>query len=330
MILEFNPANLADCAQRLKNDDLVAVPTETVYGLAGNSLSEAAVRKIFSVKGRPLIDPLICHFFSAADAFAHVFENPSAEQLAAAFWPGPLTLVLPKRSTIPDLVTAGLPSAAIRVPAHSALRELLKHLDFPLAAPSANPFGYVSPTRPEHVYQTLGNKIAAILDGGACQHGIESTIIDLRDVKAPRILRPGPIPAETIADVLRMPVRPHSEHTSSENTGQSAPGMLSRHYSPKAKIKLRAFGQITEKEIFSFSEPRAALILSSKPRAIAQIPNHVFWLSEAPNMDEVAQNLFHLIQSCDAQGYEQLIVEQSPNDGIGLAINDRLQRAAAE
>ena len=160
-------------------------------GSRGTVSPRAAVRKIFSVKGRPLIDPLISHFFSASAAFDHVIENPSARKLAETFWPGPLTIILPKKSTIPDLVTAGLSSAAIRVPTHPALRDLLQRLDFPLAAPSANPFGYVSPTRPDHVSNTLGSKVTAILDGGLCQHGIESTIIDLRDEKIQKSSDPG-------------------------------------------------------------------------------------------------------------------------------------------
>ena len=328
-ILELNSVNLDYCAQVLRNDHLVAIPTETVYGLAGNSLSKTAVMKIFSVKGRPLIDPLISHFFSASAAFDHVIENPSARTLAETFWPGPLTIILPKKSTIPDLVTAGLPSAAIRVPAHPALRDLLRRLDFPLAAPSANPFGYVSPTRPDHVFMTLGSQITAILDGGVCQHGIESTIIDLRDEKTPKILRPGPISAQTLSDTLHTRVRINSAADHAEDSALSAPGMLAQHYSPKAKIEIRRFGQTLPEKIDAFPEERTAMILNSKPKTAARIPDNIFWLSETSDLESIARNFFHLIQKCDQQGYARLIVEESPNEGIGVAINDRLHRAAA-
>ena len=329
-ILELNSANLDYCARSLRDNHLVAIPTETVYGLAGNSLSESAVRKIFSVKGRPLIDPLISHFFSASAAFDHVIENPGARKLAETFWPGPLTIILPKKPTIPDLVTAGLPSAAIRVPAHPALRDLLRRLDFPLAAPSANPFGYVSPTRPDHVSMTLGSKITAILDGGVCQHGIESTIIDLRDEKTPKILRPGPISAQTLSETLDTRVRVDSAADRADDSALISPGMLKKHYSPKPKIEVRRLGEALPVEIHAFPEERTAIILNSKPGTTAKITDNIFWLSETSDLELIARNFFHLIQKCDQQGYARLIVEESPNEGIGIAINDRLHRAAAK
>lgn len=327
--LSFNPENLDRCVSILREGGLVAVPTETVYGLAGNSLCESAVRKIFNVKGRPLIDPLISHFSDAPKAFEHTCANASAQKLAAAFWPGPLTMVLPKQSSIPDLVTAGLSSAAIRVPAHPVLRQLLEQIDFPLAAPSANPFGYVSPTRAEHIIPTLGRKIDAILDGGPCQHGIESTIVDLRDEEKIRILRPGPVSLDKLSEVLGTTVSSPSNIPATDDAAQTAPGMLSKHYSPKAHIEIQPHGYLHIADRRTNPNNRTATILNSKPDAVDANETDIFWLSEDADIDTIARNFFHLIQICDRQGYDHLIIEAAPNTGIGIAINDRLQRAAA-
>jgi L-threonylcarbamoyladenylate synthase len=298
----------------------VAVPTETVYGLAGNALSEKAVRKIFNVKGRPLIDPLITHFKSASAAFAHVHGSDAAEALAAEFWPGPLTMVLAKTPIIPDLVTSGLRSAAVRVPSQPLMLALLKILDFPLAAPSANPFGYVSPTRPEHVAQTLGSKIAAILDGGPCLHGIESTVLDMRNPRAPRILRPGPICPAAIEAILGRKV--DTPQDSQPEGAQISPGQLTKHYSPKTKIKIVANGQLH----FSLQKGEA-IIANRKPAITTQ--DHVYWLSEDGELEELARNFFDLIQKLDRMHYTCLTIEAAPDVGIGIAYNDRLRRAAA-
>jgi len=319
-ILDSSAHSLGECARLLQNDELVAVPTETVYGLAGNALSGKAVRKIFSVKGRPLIDPLITHFKSARAAFSLVHGSGAAEALAAEFWPGPLTLVLEKKPDIPDLVTAGLSSAAVRVPSQPLMLALLEILNFPLAAPSANPFGYVSPTRPEHVAQTLGPKIGAILDGGPCLHGIESTVLDLRDPKAPRILRPGPICAEAIEAILGrkvdMPLDSPSEGA------QVSPGQLTKHYSPRTKIKIVANGQLR----FALQEGEA-IIANKKPTIAGQ--DHLYWLSEDGKLEEVARNFFDLLQKLDRMHYTCLTIEAAPEVGIGIAYNDRLRRAAS-
>mgnify|MGYP001216861926 FL=1 len=172
-ILQASAENIDLCVDLLRDEAVVGVPTETVYGLAGNALKEVSLRKIFEVKGRPMLDPLIVHFSSIKQAEIHAEFNEHARALAAQFWPGALTLVLPKKDTISDLVTAGLTSVAVRVPEHLIFRSLLEKLDFPLAAPSANPFGYVSPTLAEHVAATLGDRILAVIDGGACRHGVE-------------------------------------------------------------------------------------------------------------------------------------------------------------
>jgi L-threonylcarbamoyladenylate synthase len=318
-ILPSTPANLQRCADLLRAGEVLGVPTETVYGLAGNALCQTAARQIFEVKGRPFIDPLIVHFHSIAAAAAHVELNDLARALAARFWPGALTLVLPKKPSIPDIVTAGLPSVAIRVPAHPVFRALLERIDFPLAAPSANPFGYVSPTLAAHVQATLGTRIPAVLDGGACQHGLESTIVDLRDPAAARILRPGPVSAETLG--IRV-----TEKAQAANDGraQAAPGMLTRHYSPNAAITLFAHG--TQPQGAQAGE---AILHNTKPPADALNP-HSYWLSESGEPAEIAHNLFMLIQKLDNAGYSRLHVECAEDAGIGVAVNDRLRRAAAK
>lgn len=313
-------AALAECVALLQNDEIIAVPTETVYGLAGNALSERAVRKIFNVKGRPLIDPLITHFKSAREAFSHVRGSESAETLASVFWPGPLTLVLDKMPHIPDLVTAGLNSAAVRVPNQPLMLALLQQLDFPLAAPSANPFGYVSPTRPEHVARTLGSKIAAILDGGRCQHGIESTVLDLRDPEMPRILRPGPIGTGEIEEILGREV--HAVKNSNPQKAQTSPGQLTKHYSPRAQIKIVEHGGLDY-----FSHDGQAIVANKKPATVSH--DHLYWLSEDGHLGVIAKNFFDLIQKLDEMRYAKIIVEAAPEEGIGVALNDRLRRAAA-
>jgi L-threonylcarbamoyladenylate synthase len=323
-ILEANTVNLDHCAELLRSEEVVGMPTETVYGLAGNALNEASVRKIFDVKGRPLIDPLIVHFSTIEAAEAHIETNDSVRKLADAFWPGPLTMVVPKKASIPDLATAGLPSVAIRVPQHPIFRAVLERLDFPLAAPSANPFGYVSPTLASHVAHTLGSRIQAVLDGGPCNFGLESTIIDLRNPQAPVILRHGPITEAQINEILDVPVTAHVS-TGNDNAAQSAPGLLTKHYSPEAKVTLIPHGEVTAE----VPATTIALICNQKPIWHTDQAN-VFWLSESGDLSEVAHNLFELIQRLDQQGYQQLLIELAQEEGLGQAINDRLRRAAAK
>lgn len=318
-ILKPTKANRLRCADYLRKGEVVGLPTETVYGLAGNALCETTVRKIFEVKGRPFIDPLIVHFDSLESASQHVDFGELAEELATRFWPGALTMVLPKRDSIPDIVTAGLPSVAIRVPAHPVFRSLLKELDFPLAAPSANPFGYVSPTCAEHVQATLGYRITAVLDGGACLHGVESTIIDLRTPGQPKILRPGPISAEE----LGIPT-PTTVATTGKEAARIAPGMLTQHYSPRTPIQLFPHGDQPEDPA-----PSAAVLYNSRPATNA-LHGNLFWLSENGDPVVVAHNLFLLLQKLDAGNYTELYVERAKDNGVGIAVNDRLTRAAAK
>ena len=304
------------------------MPTETVYGLAGNALDLNSVRKIFEVKGRPLIDPLIVHFSNLEAAEPHIESNDCVRRLAEAFWPGPLTMVVPKKNSIADIVTAGLPSVAIRVPRHPVFRQILERIDFPLAAPSANPFGYVSPTLAKHVQQTLGSRIKAILDGGPSELGLESTIIDLRNPEQPVILRHGPITESQISEVLQMQLTRHVDQANNE-AAQSAPGLLTKHYSPKAKVRLLPHGDT--RPLSEHTEPNASttLVLNQKPSWYTTQHN-IFWLSESGDLSEIAHNLFELIQRLDQQDVQQILIEQAPEQGIGQAINDRLRRAAAK
>jgi L-threonylcarbamoyladenylate synthase len=325
-VLEANAANLNHCAGLLQSGKVVGMPTETVYGLAGNALDETSVRKIFDVKGRPLIDPLIVHFSNLEAAEAHIESNDSVRRLAEAFWPGPLTIVVPKKSSIPDIVTAALPSVAIRVPQHPVFRSILERLDFPLAAPSANPFGYVSPTLASHVAHTLGSRIQAVLDGGPCDFGLESTIIDLRKPEAPVILRHGPITETQINETLNVQVSSHIAPTD-DGAAQSAPGLLTQHYSPNARVTLLPHGEASTSN--TAPAPQIALICNQKPTWHADQPN-IFWLSENGDLNEIAHNLFELIQRLDQQGYQQMRIEQACEVGLGQAINDRLRRAAAK
>ena len=318
-ILPPTADNLRLCANHLCGGEVLGVPTETVYGLAGNALCESAVRKIFEVKGRPFIDPLIVHFSSAEKAAEHVEFNDRARELAAQFWPGALTLVLPKKPSIPDIVTAGLPSVAVRVPGHPVFRALLEEIDFPLAAPSANPFGYVSPTLAAHVQGTLGERIPAVLDGGACEHGVESTIVDLRNPAAPKILRPGPISAEALG--IQTVDTPQG---ADGDSAQAAPGMLTQHYSPNATITLFEHGAEPQG-----AEAGDAILYTTKPQG-QSLGAGTYWLSESGDPKEVAHNLFMLIQKLDSADYAHLHVERARDEGIGIAVNDRLSRAAAK
>ena len=318
-ILQASAKNIDLCVDLLRDEAVVGVPTETVYGLAGNALNDVSLQKIFEVKGRPMLDPLIVHFSSIEQAEIHAEFNERARALAAQFWPGALTLVLPKKDTISDLVTAALPSVAVRVPEHLIFRSLLERLDFPLAAPSANPFGYVSPTLAEHVVATLGDRILAVIDGGACKHGVESTIVDLRDPDAPKILRPGPLSAEQLGiQDAKMELK-----QSSNKLAQAAPGMLTQHYSPNTPITL--FGHDEQPSNVQKSE---AVLYNTKPAG--KVAENTFWLSEGGDLTEIAHNLFMLIQKLDVRDYTQLKVERAEPVDIGIAVNDRLSRAAAK
>jgi L-threonylcarbamoyladenylate synthase len=320
-IYRGTPRNLSYLAACLKRGELVAVPTETVYGLAANALDPVACREIFRAKGRPTQDPLIVHLKNAASLDSVAFSNGAAEQLAARFWPGPLTLVLPKKPTVPDIVSAGLPSVAVRVPAHPLFRRLLKMCDLPLAAPSANPFGYISPTCAEHVRTSLGHNISHILDGGPSNVGVESTIIDLRDPNMPTLLRPGAITRAELAEAIGKPIGSVTCATDpGDLVAQIAPGRLTKHYSPKAKVVLH-------KRIPDRRSKYEAWVFLAKPDRIRGA--NIFWLDAKGQLTGAARRLFSVLRALDTGKFATINIEFAPVGGIGDAINDRLKRAAS-
>lgn len=299
-------AGLNRAAVLLRQGALVAFPTETVYGLGGDARSDLAVARIFEAKGRPKFNPLIVHVPDVAAAREFAVLDARAEALAAAFWPGPLTMVLPLRAAgLSALVTAELPSVAIRVPAHPVAQALLRRFGGPLAAPSANPSGRVSPTRASHVLAGLDGRIEVVLDGGPCPVGVESTILGLVD--GPQLLRPGGIAAEDIEALLGpLPMGGSQEKP-------NAPGQLASHYAPAAPVRLDA-RDVRDGEVrLGFGPGEAELCLS-----------------QSGDLVEAAANLFHLLREADrlAQG-RVIAVAPVPEVGLGRAINDRLRRAAA-
>jgi L-threonylcarbamoyladenylate synthase len=309
----------------LREGGLVAAPTETVYGLAANALDAAACAKIFTAKARPPTDPLIVHIRAVADwdALAHV--NDAARLLAKTYWPGPLTIVLPKKAIVPALVSAGLPSVAVRLPAHPLFRRLLRLAGIPLAAPSANPFGYVSPTTAAHVRANLGSKIDYILDGGPCTVGLESTIVDLRDPRRPRLLRPGAITRAQLEHTLDVRVLSAPRRPRAPDAAQLAPGMLTRHYSPRTPVTLH--GRISPADI-ARAGAREAWVFTARSRVASG--KNVFCLDAKGALPRVARQLFAMLRSLDEAGFTHLHFELARGSaGLADAINDRLRRAAA-
>ena len=304
----------------LNRQELVGIPTETVYGLAGNAYSASTVANIFKVKERPSFDPLIVHTSAQHRIHEFVLDIPEkAEILAREFWPGPLTLILKKKLIIPDLVTSGLDTVAVRVPNHPFSLKLLESIEFPLAAPSANPFGYVSPTKAIHVNEQLGEKIPYVLDGGDCSVGIESTIVKCEgdDVI---ILRVGGCKLEEIERVIgKVSV---IRHTSSNPV---APGMMDSHYSPLTPILI---GDI-EKQIRENLGKRIG-VLSFKKDYENVDSRHQFVLSKKGDLDEAATRLFTGLRHLDALNLQLILGEYVPDEGLGKAINDRLKRAQAK
>ncbi|MEI6464384.1 MAG: L-threonylcarbamoyladenylate synthase [Verrucomicrobiota bacterium] len=324
-VFSGSPVNLSRLAKVLRSGGIVAAPTETVYGLAGNALDPKACRKIFRAKLRPATDPLIVHVLGLDDLDRYAYGNSSARLLARKFWPGPLTIVLRKRTMIPSVVSAGRNSVALRSPAHPLFRRLLRLSGVPLAAPSANPFGYVSPTTAEHVRSGLGLRIQHILNGGSCAIGLESTIVDLRDAKRPRILRPGAITRSQIEQVLKVPVR---ERRSAGRYAQAqvAPGMLTRHYSPRTSVILHAV--LDKSSVLSGAQNQAWVFLAKPSRVSGK---NIYWMDRQGDLERVARGLFAMLRRLDVAGYARLNFECAPGkEGMAAAINDRLRRAAAK
>ncbi len=304
----------------LGRGELVAIPTETVYGLGGVALWPATVAKIFEVKGRPTFDPLIVHVASLEAVRDIVTEIPPlAQELARHFWPGPLTLVLPKALCIPDLVTAGLPCVAVRISSHPVARELLERVGLPIAAPSANLFGRVSPTTAAHVVDQLGDRVDWIVDGGPCQVGVESTVISFAEPGPPCLLRHGGVPLEAIEALIgSIPQRTVASNESA--APQFAPGNLPQHYAPATSITLG---------LLSAPLPTGrigALAFQSCPQPERFAAVEI--LSKRGDLVEAAANLFSAMRRLDALGIDAIIAETVPHEGLGRAINDRLTRAA--
>lgn len=310
--------DIEQAAGLLKAGEIVAIPTETVYGLAANALNASAVAKIFEAKNRPYFDPLIVHTYDFKEVEKFVTEiAPPLLLLAKKFWPGPLTILLPKKDIIPDLVTAGLSTVGIRIPQQTATLQLLQQLNFPLAAPSANPFGYVSPTTAQHVYDQLHDKIPYILDGGDCKVGLESTIIGMHE-GAVTIFRIGGLSIETIEKVVgKVKVSLH------QGDNPAAPGMLSSHYAPNKPIYI---GNITD-NLKKYNSSKIGII--SFKNHFNEVQNkycHV--LSVNGNLAEAAQQLFAVMRILDNSDIEIILTEEFPDEGLGKAINDRLKRAS--
>lgn len=300
----------------LTQGGLVGIPTETVYGLAANAFSAEACTKIFEAKNRPFFDPLIVHTSSlnrVADFVTHIPDN--ARRLFDAFAPGPITLLLPKADIIPDIVTSGLDTVAVRIPNHMLTLQLLAKLSFPVAAPSANPFGYVSPTTAQHVAQHLGNKVDYILDGGASTIGLESTIVGFEG-DTPVVYRLGGLSLEQIEEIAGT-----VELRVNASSDPRAPGQLKSHYAPHKKLYLAG----TEPSDIDYS--RAAYIGFNEPLAGVK-PEHQLLLSPTGDIHQAAQNLFATLRSTDDLDIDYIIAAIFPTIGLGPAINDRLKRAA--
>lgn len=305
--LAADAQGIARATELLRADRLVAVPTETVYGLAARADSEAAVAGIFRAKGRPDFNPLIVHVASLAMAHALAELDDRAERLAARYWPGPLTLVLPLRAeaAIVPAVTAGLPTVALRMPDHPALQGVLATLGLPLAAPSANRSGGISPTAPGHVASSLGPAVDAILDGGVCARGVESTIVALRADGSWQLLRPGPIAEAELAGELGPP-RPLAD------LGIEAPGQLARHYSPGKPVRLDAREARADEFLIGFGPVAGDCSLA-----------------ETGDLALAAARLYACLHEAAASAQPRIAVAPIPEEGIGAALNDRLRRAAA-
>jgi L-threonylcarbamoyladenylate synthase len=316
VILATTGKDIKAAAQILREGGLVAIPTETVYGLGGNALDQRAVLSIFETKKRPSFDPLIIHTDSLekVDWFVNQFEG-MARTLAEAFWPGPLTLLLPKRDIIPDIVTSGLDMVAVRIPNHSLTLALLQNLDFPLAAPSANPFGYISPVSAAHVDAQLGEQIEYILDGGVCDVGIESTIVGFVE-GVPTIYRLGGLAVEEIEAVVgKVNVLPHS------TSNPQAPGMLKSHYAPRKPFFMKSAPELLQ------APDDVAVLYFTNPATVPPTMTRI--LTATGDVREAAHNLFTYLRELDASDAREIWAEYAPAKGLGVAINDRLKRAAA-
>jgi len=310
-IKQPTPENLTMAAKSLQSGDLVSFPTETVYGLGADATDDTAVAKIFEAKGRPSFNPLIVHVPDMARAKDFVIFNDLAQKLAATFWPGPLTLVLPRQENCPisRLASAGLNTLAVRVPANPLAHDLLVKAAVPVAAPSANPSGQISPTQAIHVASGLGEKVDIILDGGACAIGVESTVVSVSDEGVTQ-LRPGGITREQLEHALGMPVK-----IAAAGSTITSPGMLRSHYAPSCPVRLNATDKKDNEAFIGFGPNFEGI--------------ETLNLSPSANLTEATANLFAVFHKLDGTGFKSIAVAPIPMTGLGVAINDRLHRAAA-
>ncbi|HSP96490.1 MAG TPA: L-threonylcarbamoyladenylate synthase [Candidatus Dormibacteraeota bacterium] len=318
MIVPATPDTIARAAALLRDGAVVAFPTETVYGLGADATNAVAVAHIFSIKNRPSFDPLIVHLADAGALPTVAAACPdAARRLAAHYWPGPLTIVLPKTDRVPDIVTAGLPSVAVRVPDHPVARQLIAAADRPIAAPSANPFGYVSPTTAQHVAAQLGDAVPMILDGGPCRVGVESTIVSFL-APVPILLRPGAITLEMLEAELG------EVHVGVDAPLPTAPGQLPRHYAPHTPVEI-----VADIAAIAPAARAGTALLSCAPVADTAGFAHVEVLSPSGDLEAAAARLFAALRALDGGGCSHVYAVAVPERGIGRAIMDRLRRAGA-
>lgn len=335
-----DPRDFDEAVTILKQGGIGAIPTETVYGLAADALNEAAVARIFEAKGRPPSDPLIVHVQDLESAFRLAHFSEAAQILADEFWPGPLTLIAPRKPVVPDLVTSGLATVALRCPDHPVTRAVLSTSHLALAAPSANPFGSVSPTRAEHVRSTLHGRIDFVLDGGPTGWGLESTILDLSDPLRARLYRPGPISAEALQQKLRQSGFDRVFEDLSQPVGRvnsdasslpmPAPGLFPRHYAPRTPLSIFSEEDINEEIAAGNARGEYAIVRTglnkSEPH---QSRAHTYLCSEDGSITSAAARFYALLHELDSQGYAKIVVECFPdNDPLLRALNNRLFRAA--
>jgi L-threonylcarbamoyladenylate synthase len=323
-ILEPTAENIRKAAERLKSGELVAMPTETVYGLGADATNDRAVAGIFAAKGRPSFNPVIVHFKNKDDAAQAVEFNDKAELLASLFWPGPLTLILPRKkdARISLLCSAGLPTLAVRCPAHPVAQQLIAALGSPIAAPSANKSGTLSPTTPQHVFQSLGEGAGLILAGGKAAVGLESTVLDMSGA-VPVLLRPGAITLEDLQQHIgevQVELEPVGDNPKS-------PGQLLKHYAPQTPLRLKAVDVRPGEALLAFGSTRFMGIQGGG--AAKDLPRAALLnLSESGDLNEAAANLFAMLHQLDTGGFKAIAVMDIPETGLGMAINDRLKRAA--
>mgnify|MGYP003320536176 FL=1 len=317
--------SIEEAVEFLKRDKVVAIPTETVYGLAANAFSETAVSQVFKTKGRPSYNPLIVHianYEGLTDLVSSFPEN--AKILADKFWPGPLTLLLPKKDSISDRITAGKSNVAIRIPSHPIAQDLLKKIDFPLVAPSANRFKHISPTMPSHVFDSLGAEVP-IIDGRECKLGLESTIVGFEDNGRPVVYRQGSISLESLQEVLPETYLLHQRSNAEESI--VAPGMIKRHYAPNTPLRIV---DSIEKHLEEFGSTNKIGVIYKAETKTHKLATQTIALSRGGNLSEIAEKLYATFHQLDKQNLDYLIIERFENIGLGRTLNDKITRASCE